>query len=106
MRRVVKVDWRMTLVGVLVSIATGAEAADRPPPFSGRLDAVAVASRQVTIDGMVYSLSSAVKVQDSVGRLVNLTPASIGQSVLVEVAAAESGASGPMPILALTLIID
>jgi hypothetical protein len=81
-----------------------ASAAEPPPPFEGRIDAVSVASRQVTIGGVTYRLTGSARVQGEDGRLVPLRATDAGRAVRVQLAAPQPGVAGYAPIVSLTLI--
>lgn len=93
-------------VALAVAFAGAVRAADRPEPFEGRLDEVAVAARLVTIDGVTYPMASSVAIRDAAGKAVLLRESHVGRRVLVGVGAAEPGAKGPAPVVALTLLTD
>jgi hypothetical protein len=81
-----------------------AGAAEPPPPFEGRIEAVAVASREVTVGGVTYRLSGSARVQDEDGRLVPLRATDAGRAVRVQLAAPQPGVASYAPIVSLTLI--
>ncbi|MBL8224700.1 MAG: hypothetical protein JNM50_05160 [Chromatiales bacterium] len=95
---------RRLLPVLVLGVAGPAGAADLPPPFEGRIDAVSVASRQVTIGGVTYRLTGSARVQGEDGRLVPLRATDAGRPARVQLAAPVPGAAGHAPIVSLTLI--
>jgi len=89
---------------LILGLAGAAGAAGLPPPFEGRIDAVGVASRQVTIGGVTYRLSGSARVEDENGRPVPLRATDAGRQARVQPAAPVPGATGHAPIVVLTLI--
>jgi hypothetical protein len=87
-----------------VTLAGQLLAADLPPPFEGRLDSVAEASRQVVIDGVTYPLSSTIRVQDQQGKSLTLRPLYTGMLVRATVGQPVPGRAGPSPIVTLTIL--
>jgi hypothetical protein len=98
------VSLRRLLPVLLLGAAGLVAAADLPPPFEGRIDAVSVASRQVTIGGVTYRLAGTARVQGQDGRLVPLRATDAGRAARVQLAAPVPGAAGYAPIVSLTLI--
>lgn len=95
------------IAAIAVLAAAGiARAEDAPEPFEGHLDAVAVAARLVTIDGVTYPMSSTVAIRDPAGRPAVLRESHAGYRVRVSVAVPEPDAQGPAPVVALTLLSD
>jgi hypothetical protein len=95
---------RYALAASLALLAMGAMAGEPPPPFEGRLDEVAVASRRITVSGVTYPLAPTVRVQGQDGRPATLRAEDLGRWVQVVVAAPDPGKQGPAPVLVLTLI--
>jgi hypothetical protein len=97
--------FRHSVVAALGALIAGvAGAADMPPPFEGRIEAVLEASRQVTIGGVVYRLTGSARVQGEDGRALPLRPGDAGRAARVQLAAPAPGAAGHAPIVVLTLI--
>lgn len=89
-----------------LALARAAGAADAPEPFDGRLEAVAVASRWVTVDGVSYPLAGTAQVFDHAGKPTMLRESHAGQRVRIAVAAPAPDSQGPAPVLTLTLLND